>query len=126
MPSLITRVRQACSAFMSNETGEMAPGTSAGALAVVGCYILEIDSGATSILSEPQDPEKLAKKHIGFDRSTQSVFQASNDIEELEILAALLACRQQKSGPETRHCLRLLQSDFEGLPVTLKHTPKEG
>jgi hypothetical protein len=126
MLSLRTRVLRAYSAFISNETGETALDATPRAQTAVGCYILEIGKGGPGLLNDPQQPEALVKKHIGLDQRTQSVFQASNDIEELEILAALLTGRTHAGGPEPRYGFRFLQGDFDGLPIRLEHTPQDG
>ena len=126
MPSLRTRFSRAFSAFKSNETGEATAETSHCAQTAVGCFILEIDKGGPGLLNEPQEPESLAKKYIGLDQSTQSVFQASNDIEEVEVIAALLAGRTRVGGPEPRYGIRFMRGDFADLPIRLEHTPNEG
>jgi hypothetical protein len=126
MPSLRTRFSRAFSAFISNEIGETTAETIPCAQTAIGCFILEIGKGGTGLLNEPQDPASLVKKHIGLDRSTQSVFQASNDIEEVEVLAALLAGRANVGGPEPRYGIRFLTGDFIDLPIEVKHTPEYG
>ena len=126
MPSLKTRFSRAFAAFKSNETGETPAEVDHRARATVGCYVLEISKGGPALLNDPQKPDHFAKKYIGLDRTTQSVFQASSDIEEIEAPAALLHAERMWADQSFATDYDSYPGDFAGLPITLNHTPIHG